>query len=552
MASEQHTEALAGADPATPLGLVSLKAFLAEFADRISVVHEVGDPRFVRWVEPSELADPAPYLVDDEVVLTAGMPFLEGGAGPATVDRYVRRLVGANVSALGFGVTPYHDELPEQLISACKEHGLTLFRIPADLPFVALGVTFSRLLESENARAIRALAEANRRMMRAVLTARPEHGLLSVLTTEIPCWARVYDASGRRRAASGEGFLTKAQLQPILDSILGGGGPRIELKFFDTPGARTVYGYPLRSLHDSTLGVLIIGADTNLSPAQNNLVSAAIGLLELRARQRISGSLAPGQLAAALTLEPDCLIRGADSGQPLRTLTQRTVTQKPLLRDSAERLFAKSISAAFASKARVVHGEWRHPRLQNPCGGAETTASELLELRRLFDSKLVTMTDERFVAVTRLDVDRAVISEAEARGWRLIISEPVPAAELPEAHQRAAAISASRRSDTSSVSLDGLAWSVSGLLGDQAGDMLARRLFAPLQDVDPDRRRLLLDVLRTWLEANGNWDATAKASGLHRNSVRRHIGSIGELLELDMNDAHVRMNLLAALGFVGD
>ena len=61
--------------------------------------------------------------------------------------------------------------------------------------------------------------------------------------------------------------------------------------------------------------------------------------------------------------------------------------------------------------------------------------------------------------------------------------------------------------------------------------MLAARLLAPVLEQEPERRDAQLRVLRSWLAANGSWDATAKDLGLHRNSVRRQINALAELLD---------------------
>ncbi len=71
-----------------------------------------------------------------------------------------------------------------------------------------------------------------------------------------------------------------------------------------------MFGYPLRSTRDANLGALVLGTDAPLTPAQNSVVSTAVGLLELLVRQRTSGSLAPSQLATALLLHPDSLASG--------------------------------------------------------------------------------------------------------------------------------------------------------------------------------------------------------------------------------------------------
>ena len=93
-------------------------------------------------------------------------------------------------------------------------------------------------------------------------------------------------------------------------------------------------------------------------------------------------------------------------------------------------------------------------------------------------------------------------------------------------------------------------WSVTGLLGRSAGTMLAARLLEPVLAQEPDRRSSQLSVLKSWLGENGNWDATAKVLGMHRNSVRRQINALAELLAMDLGSAQVRAELWIALQYV--
>ena len=152
--------------------------------------------------------------------------------------------------------------------------------------------------------------------MRAVLSARPEHELLAALVQRVPVWAVLVGADGRVRArgsgrppgAAAQGAATAvdaATLQPLLARLLSGSGPRVEMDSFDAAGSSRVFGYPLRSTRDANLGALVLGTDAPLTPAQNSVVSTAVGLLELLVRQRTSGSLAPSQLATALLLHPE-------------------------------------------------------------------------------------------------------------------------------------------------------------------------------------------------------------------------------------------------------
>ena len=552
------------ADDAERLGFVTLAQFLRQLPPELSVLHDGGNgAERLRWVEPSELEDPTPYLLDGEFLLTAGLPFLGGGGAEDLVDAYVRRLVGAHVSALGFGLEPYFDAVPDAVVQACRRHNLTLVAVPKTVPFAAVGLEFSQLLESDNATTFRQLADTNRQLMRAVLSARPEHELLAALVQRVPVWAVLVGADGRVRArgtagaaaASATPGVDAATLQPLLARLLSGSGPRVELDSFETAGSALVFGYPLRSTRDANLGALVLGTDAPLTPAQNSAVTTAVGLLELLVRQRTSGSLAPSQLATALLLHPDSLVSGG---------TRHVNGLKDLL--------AQSVSSTRSGQLRVLLGI-RPEAAGTPAAPAGTTAPagtgapaapaapgrsgdspvrELLEWRRTFDTKLVEITDYGFAAITRLKVDDALLAGAERLGWRFVVGSATELSGLAEAYQRAWSLRGRVGTTGRSVRVDDVTWSVAGLLGREAGAMLAARLLAPVLALAPERRDALLGILGAWLGENGSWDATAKTTGLHRNSVRRQIGMLAELLELDLNQAQVRAELWIALQYTDE
>lgn len=525
-------------EPATArLSFVTLEQFLEQLPPELKMLHDGGSgASLLRWVEPSELEDPTPYLPEGEFLLTAGLPFLGKGGSAASVDAYVRRLVGAKVAALGFGIRPYFDAVPDVLLDACRTHNLTLFEVPESVPFAAIGLEFSQLLESDNARVFRQLAETNRQLMRAVLSPRPEHELLAALVQRVPVWALLVGADGRVRArghnAGGSTGVEHSLLAPLLERLLTGSGPRVEMDGFEQPGSALVFGHPLRSTKDANLGALILGSDAPLTPAQNNVVQSAVGLLELLVRQRTSGSLAPSQLATALLLHPDTLATGG---------TKHVNGLKDLL--------AQSLSSTRSGQMRVVQGiksdspDW-------PAG--DGPVRELLQWRRLFDTKLVEITDYGFAAITRLKVDDALLADVEKLGWRLAIGEPTELTGLAAAYQRVSSLRSRVLSSGKSVRVEEVQWSVTGLLGREAGTMLAERLLAPVLSLEPDRRDPLLSVLRGWLSENGSWDGSAKVLGLHRNSVRRQIGVLGELLDMDLNQAQVRAELWIALQYADE
>ncbi|MDQ0634956.1 purine catabolism regulator [Arthrobacter pascens] len=515
------------------LSAVTLRQFLDQLPPELQVLHDGGNGAgTLRWVEPSELEDPTPYLLDGEFLLTAGLPFVgDEGTAADKVDAYVARLVNARVAALGFGLEPYFRSVPDALREACARHNLTLVQVPDTVPFAALGLKFSQLLESDKAKLLRHLADTNRELMRAVLSARPEHELLAALVQRVPVWATLAGADGRVRARAGAGP-ESAALQPLLARLLAGSGPRVETESLDLPGSRLVVGHPLRSTRDANLGALVLGSDSALTAAQNSVVSSAVGLLELLARQRTSGSLAPSQLATALLLHPDSVGSGG---------TRHVNTLRDLL--------AQSTASSRSAPLRVVQGI----KADAPAWPAgDSPVRELLQWRRMFDTKLVEITEYGFAAITRLKVDDGLLADVEMLGWRLVIGDATELGGLAAAYQRVTSLRSRVRTTGKSARVDDISWSVTGLLGRDAGTMLAARLLDPVLQQDADRRDAQLGVLRTWLGENGSWDATAKALGLHRNSVRRQINALADVLQMDLNEAQVRAELWFALQFAAD
>ncbi|WP_309053323.1 PucR family transcriptional regulator ligand-binding domain-containing protein, partial [Streptomyces sp.] len=102
----------ASTPPAPPVPLAALLA-RRELGLRLLTGPEDAS---LHWVHTSEMADPYPYLLGGELLLTAGVQLED----PA---RFVERVVEAGAAALGFGVTPVYDTVPAELVAACARHG---------------------------------------------------------------------------------------------------------------------------------------------------------------------------------------------------------------------------------------------------------------------------------------------------------------------------------------------------------------------------------------------------------------------------------------------
>jgi hypothetical protein len=214
-----------GAERTVPLRTVADRRDLAL---RRLVVPPGPEPR-VRWAVVSELADPGPYLSGGELLLTAGVGMRTSDADAA---RYVAGLVGAGVSALGFGVTPVHDTVPPALVEQCRRQGLPLLEVPHPTPFAAITQAVGRALEERHVEDLRRLGEAHRALARAVTAAHPADRVVRVLADALGCWVLLAPPPGRAPGAPGPDAAAPDAAAPgtavpgAAEPATGGGAPR--------------------------------------------------------------------------------------------------------------------------------------------------------------------------------------------------------------------------------------------------------------------------------------------------------------------------------------
>ncbi|WP_418907652.1 PucR family transcriptional regulator [Glutamicibacter endophyticus] len=510
---------------------ITLARFLRQLPDDVRVHHDAGD-RPLRWVEPSDIDDPTPYLVDHELILTSGSLFVEHAEDQQWVDSFVARLVEAKVSALGFAMDPYFFEVPTSVIDACRRHDLTLWEIPASLPFAAIGLAFAKLMEADSARQLRHSAEANRALMRCVAAANPEEQLVTVLAQRAGCAVQLLSPAGRLRhyasGSKGTGLDGAALAKLCAEAV---DAPAAGQLVMEQDESGTHLAFPIRAGTSGTrsaavLGVLQLSFAQTPTSIDHALASTALGLLEVVARQRMAGSFAPTQLATTMLL-----------------------TGRANLDARELELFAGSLGGPARRPVRVV------ALRQQGDPGESGLGADVTPLRSLLDTKLVLAEDAGFLAITRAEPVKALFDRLKRAGYVAAFSHPAEvnpklAGQLADLTAQARGLLGRAREEGRCLDAAELPRTFASLLPQQAGRQLAEETLAGVLELPAKRRRLYLQVLRAWLAANGSWDVTAGAIDLHRNSVRRHIASIGELLDLDLSEAAVRIELYLALSFL--
>ncbi|MEU9570570.1 helix-turn-helix domain-containing protein [Streptomyces massasporeus] len=485
--------------PPTPP--VPLTALLAR--EDLSLRQIAGPPPedvVVHWVHTSEMADPYPYLLGGELLLSAGVHIPEA-AGPGTsyFDDYVSRIVAAGGAALGFGVAPVHDTVPAGLVEACASHGLPLLEVPPRTTFSGVARAVWQLMARARLAELRRVTEAQQSLATAASRPDPVPSVLRQLAGRLGGWAVLYGPEGTEIAAAGRepGDGTRGALTRLAQVVRPADGPGerpAPSSAADTAGGLHLAAYGLGAGHGFVLGV----AAPQRTAGDHTVASVAAVLLSLLTGEQQSGTgaarsaalvrmllgVSPEEVAPLLGDGPWVVVRARPDGD-----------------GAPDPVAASALGAALGSA------------LVDPAG----------------------------------DVVRALVPAGRAPadplpGWTLGVSAAVEPEDWPTADTQAARALARARATRAPLLRHGARPALADLVPPGEAAAHARALLAPVT-----AHPALTETLRTWLSLHGSWDRTAVALSVHRNTVRQRIARCATLLATDLDDPDVRMELWFAL-----
>ncbi|MFF6800741.1 helix-turn-helix domain-containing protein [Streptomyces sp. NPDC012616] len=513
--------------PTPPTPPVPLAALLArEDLGLRQIAGPAGAGTVLHGAHSSEMADPYPYLLGGDLLLTAGV-HIPGTADPGTadpktadpgtasretaavgthVDDYVSRVVAAGGAALGFGVAPVHDTVPPALVAACEAHGLPLLEVPPQTTFAAVARAVWQLIERARTAELRRVTEAQQSLAAAASRPDPVPSVLRQLARRIGGRAVLYGPEGAEIAGAGspseaDGPLA-ALARLLLSRAAATAATAAPAASSATPpataGDTTAAGvhlsaYALGAGRGFVLGV----AAARRGPGDHTIASVAAVLLSLLTGEQQSGSGA------------------ARSSALVRLLLGRAPEEvAPLL--GGERWL-------------VVHGRPQGERAADPVAASALGAG--------LGSLLVDLGED----VVRVLVPAGRPPRPQP-GWVLGVSADAGPAGWPAADAQAARALARALATRTALVRHGPGAGLLDLVpADEARDH-ARTLLAPVAG-----RAALVETLRAWLSLHGSWDRTAVALAVHRNTVRQRIARCAALLDVDLDDPDVRMELWFAL-----
>ncbi|MFJ5866651.1 PucR family transcriptional regulator ligand-binding domain-containing protein [Streptomyces parvus] len=489
------------------------------------------------WVHTSEMADPYPYLLGGELLLSAGVLLTDP-------DHYVGRLVEAGAAALGFGVRPVHETVPGALIEACDRQGLPLLEVPPETPFTAIARAVWRLMAEARHRELRRVTRAQQALATAAARPDPVPAVLHQLAAQLGGRAVLLtargeevhaagrhpaeeiDGAGRPLAAETVGALTR------LARVVARERPGSPASATDTHGDAHLSAYALGGAE----GLVLALATRRRESGDHTVAGIAVVLLSLLAAPH-QGADAAGRSTALVRM---LLGAGPAEVAPLLGTTGPWTVIHARRTDGtpADALTAGALGASLGTAlVDAGRGGGEAVRLLLPGAMPEDEAARPLpEAEGEPVRRQPGMAPRDEAARPLPEADRI----APQPGWTLGASAPTPVTALDAADALAARALAHAQATRAPLTVDAPVSGLAALVPPEQAAAHARTLLAPLTAP-------LADTLRCWLSLHGSWDRTAVALGVHRNTVRQRIGRCGELLDADLDDMDVRAELWFAL-----
>lgn len=496
------------------------------------VAGEAGLDHSIRWAHISELQDPTPWLKGGELLLTTGMSLT---GSPALQRAYIRRLVGADLAGLGFGLGLGFDEIPAPIKRAAEREGFPLLEVPYPVPFLAIAEAVSSRLAEDRMRDVQLAVDVHDRLAGLVLEGADATAVLEEVVELLHGWAVLFDSKGRTLAEASveEGLPDSGELwDGLASSVLAPGGARTASETGPW-GARAALAVIAGKRHE---GVLVCGRSQRFDQRDRIVVHHAVTVLGLLLTSRRAVIDAEWRVAGdVLDQAFEGRYPGDDLGRrlervgfrldgPLAILIVETdgSGDRPALRDLAltvERMIESNVDAIRTTVlsgrvvALVVHDD--------PEALAEELIAHLDE-------------NSRVPAV----IDRVRVGVAKVSGVEALH------------HAYLSATFALRAAPTSRVASPRDLGSYGLLLGAQARPVLegfVTTILGPLVDRDREKSSELVPSVRAFIEAGGRWESGAEALGIHRHTLRYRVRQAEELLGRDLSNEEDRLEILLAL-----
>ena len=493
-----------------------------------------GLDRPIRWAHVSELKDPTRFLRGGEVLLTTGRGMRGGPSGQAA---YVEQLAKADLAALGVGLGFAFKATPPAVCEAADRAGFPVFEVPFEVPFIAITeALFSRLVNEQYVLLQRA-GTVQQTLSRLLVEGAGLDALLEAYARMTGTRALLLDVRGEVMAAArGATALLPPRAVWAEIQALRPEGNEFSLSLSDEGGSRTLLPVLVGG---GPAGFLVLHRGTRPEPFHQVVVhhlatAVALELAKAQAVARTERRLVGDFLDALL------------EGELSATETRR-------------RLRFLGLGASPAIAVLVATGS-EPDRSEAAVEGLRLLVQDRLSRRpapyvcSIQDASVVALFEAAGPAEART-VAEAVAEAVLARGPGARFGLGMPEADprgLRRAYQEArfaleAAAPGGRGAPVATVGDLGSHRLLLARQEDAALEAISRGLLGPLADYDLRQHGDLVASLRAFLEHNGNWEAAARALGVHRHTLRYRVRRVAELTGRDLDRAGDRVEFWLAL-----
>ncbi|MEV4363332.1 PucR family transcriptional regulator [Nonomuraea sp. NPDC004186] len=484
----------------------------------------------VAWVHNTELPDPSHYVREGEIVLTNGL-WLER-VPPA---QFVTNVKKAKASGIVFGLRAEMPETPDALVEACREAELPLLEISVAVPFTAVSQAMADMLTDERKQSLVGMVRRGDALATAISRGAGASGVLDVLRREHDLPLAVVDRMARSLAVAGAS-LDSDQLHAVA-TALAKKPPALEVDLGDLGQAAL---FPVGAVGDIDAALICLRPLRELTTPERQALEQTARFLSLevakqQAVQAIEMRFASELLEMVLSggwraTEVPGRLRafGVDPSGPLAVCAVafadgEAATMHGLAEVIVEFYAVEGVPAVVAGGTQDVVAvlPWRHPEHELPS----------------LAQRLVRSIERRFPGL------RPVVGlgglAAHAAELRPQLLQSREACRVLRRTRTGPSVRAFAELGTHRLLL--------GLLDAETLNEFAGKILGPMKDHDARRSGELELTLRTFLDHDGQWAATAGALHIHVNTLRNRLAKIAELTGRDVGRTEDRVDLFLAL-----
>lgn len=510
------------------------------------VAGRAGIDRAIEAVYIGDLEDPTPWMVEGSLLLTTGPRFEED---PDSSVRLVEILRQNGMVGVGVAIQPYLTEIPPVMVAAAEREQFPLLRVPECTPFREITGYVFNALSSRDMHRLRRSVALQKQLLEVLLAEEDPNGLVRRVGELLRASMLLFSAAGRvvvESAGPGERPSPDFGLQAwaAYRAVAQGDAPRSVL---DVQGRHVAFR-EVRD-HGAVEQVLMAAypegslisefADEALTFAQRLLevetvTGRNVSMLRRRTRAGLLEMLMHGR-GVGSELTERINYHGIDPSEPWRVCAFAVGTPEGSRVDHPS--VADTVASALLGTMDRLLEQGDVPFLSRqsrgqvlvlaPLGGDDEADAVARAVTGLADA-----------AAARLQTARVDVGYSAALSGLDLVPRAVGQARL--ALQRAVQREGCGPSVVAFGDLGGRYRVLDSLSDEQLGE-LERAVVGRLVTADLTGSGDLLRTLETFLACDGSAVATAAALYVHRNTLRKRIERIEQVLGVDLSSAGGRV-----------